>query len=194
MKPVHQEVLEAARRLCLERGDWTFTPLEVVRALPDLNESTVRTHVVSRCCVNAPKNHPHKWPYFRRVGRGRYEILQAYRSDRAAVPSRGKGSEGQAREHPARMVSESGGRYQGTEAPGRDAIHAVLHHEDRVYTAECLEIAVVTQGRTVDEVLVNLREAITLHLADEDFKALGLAPLRIQISYEIPLPLTVAGT
>ena len=42
------------------------------------------------------------------------------------------------------------------------------------YVAECLEIAVVTQGATLDEVTNNLREAITLHLEDEDMQELGL--------------------
>ena len=65
---VHDEVLEAARRLCRERGGWTFRPDEVVRALPHLNPGSVRTHIVSRCCVNAPLHHPHRWGYFRRIG------------------------------------------------------------------------------------------------------------------------------
>ncbi len=44
------------------------------------------------------------------------------------------------------------------------------------YVAECLEIAVVTQGATLDEVTRNLREAVELHLSGEDLGALGLAP------------------
>ena len=48
--------------------------------------------------------------------------------------------------------------------------------EQSGYTAECLEIPVVTQGRTLDEVTKNLREAVELHLADEDLETLGLAP------------------
>ena len=43
------------------------------------------------------------------------------------------------------------------------------------YIAECVEIPVVTQGHTLDEVTQNLREAVALHLADEDLAALGLA-------------------
>ena len=42
------------------------------------------------------------------------------------------------------------------------------------YVAECLEIPVVTQGHTLDDVTRNLREAVELHLADEDLQALGL--------------------
>lgn len=46
--------------------------------------------------------------------------------------------------------------------------------ENSGYTAECLEIPVVTQGRTLDEVTKNLREAVELHLEDENLEALGL--------------------
>jgi predicted RNase H-like HicB family nuclease len=48
--------------------------------------------------------------------------------------------------------------------------------EESGYVAECLEIPVVTQGKTLDEVTRNLQEAVALHLADEDLAALGLAP------------------
>ena len=47
--------------------------------------------------------------------------------------------------------------------------------EESGYAAECLEIPVVTQGKTLDEVTRNLQEAVALHLADEDLAALGLA-------------------
>jgi predicted RNase H-like HicB family nuclease len=42
--------------------------------------------------------------------------------------------------------------------------------------AECLEIAVVTQGATLDEAVHNLKEAVELHLEGEDLAAMGLAP------------------
>ncbi len=42
------------------------------------------------------------------------------------------------------------------------------------YVAECLEIAVVTQGESLDEVVQNLKEAITLHLEGEDSTEFGL--------------------
>ncbi len=47
--------------------------------------------------------------------------------------------------------------------------------EQSGYVAECLEIPVVTQGATLDEVTQNLKEAVELHLAGEDLAALGLA-------------------
>jgi predicted RNase H-like HicB family nuclease len=43
------------------------------------------------------------------------------------------------------------------------------------YVAECMEVAVVTQGATLDEVTRNLQEAVALHLEGEDLEALGLA-------------------
>ena len=53
-------------------------------------------------------------------------------------------------------------------------IHAVIFSSGEQYVANCLEVAVVTQGRTLDETLDNLREAISLHLEDEDLADLGL--------------------
>jgi predicted RNase H-like HicB family nuclease len=43
------------------------------------------------------------------------------------------------------------------------------------YVATCEEIAVVTQGETLDEVTANLREAVALHLEGEDLAAVGFA-------------------
>lgn len=37
-----------------------------------------------------------------------------------------------------------------------------------VYAASCEEISVITDGRTFDELLANLREAISLHLEGVD--------------------------
>ena len=56
-------------------------------------------------------------------------------------------------------------------------IKAVIRHGEQAgYVAECLEIPVVTQGATLDEVTRNLREAVELHLSGEDLAALGFAP------------------
>jgi predicted RNase H-like HicB family nuclease len=48
--------------------------------------------------------------------------------------------------------------------------------EQSGYVAECVEIPVVTQGSTLDEVTRNLQDAVSLHLADEDLAALGFSP------------------
>ena len=70
-------------------------------------------------------------------------------------------------------------------APTIPTIHAVVSEGEGVYVAECLEVAVVTQGQSLDETLHNLREAIGLFLADEDPAELGLiANLRLAVSFE----------
>jgi predicted RNase H-like HicB family nuclease len=55
-------------------------------------------------------------------------------------------------------------------------IKAVIRRgEEAGYVAECMEIAVVTQGATLDDVTRNLQEAVALHLEGEDLAGLGLA-------------------
>jgi predicted RNase H-like HicB family nuclease len=71
--------------------------------------------------------------------------------------------------------------------PLRRTIQAVIRPgEESGFVAECLELAVVTQGKTLDETVANLREAVSLHLEGEDLAALGLAPEpTIMISMEL---------
>jgi predicted RNase H-like HicB family nuclease len=42
------------------------------------------------------------------------------------------------------------------------------------YVAECLDLPVVTEASTLDELAANIREAIALHLEGEDLTELGL--------------------
>ncbi|HEU5451045.1 MAG TPA: type II toxin-antitoxin system HicB family antitoxin [Terriglobales bacterium] len=171
---VHEEVLQVANAIARQRPDWTFSPAEVVNRLRHLNENSVRTHIVSRCCKNAPKNHLHRWGYFRRVARGKYQIDPAYRVTHAQENGDSRRA---SRPEPA-----------PTHAAGHNTIHVVVRKEDRAYVAECMEIAVVTQGATLDELVGNLGEAVSLHLEGEDLSDSGLAaPLRIQIILEMPL-------
>lgn len=46
---------------------------------------------------------------------------------------------------------------------------------ERQFVAECLDLPVVTQAPTLDELAANIREAIGLHLEGEDPAALGIA-------------------
>jgi len=72
-------------------------------------------------------------------------------------------------------------------------IKATLRHgEQSGYVAECLEIPVVTEGQTLDEVTHNLREAVELHLEGENLAELGLAPSpTILVTFELEaLPAT----
>jgi len=169
---VHEEVLRAALRICRQRGGWRFRPIEIVRALPGLDPGTVRTHVVSRCCTNAPAHHPHRWGYFERVGRGLYEIRRPHRAIRRAPPQ---------------VAAERPARYSPVEdGPRRDTVHAVVRRSGGWYVGECLEVAVVTQARTLDELVANLRDAVDLHLDGEDAAAFGLVRTpRLAVTYEL---------
>lgn len=174
---IHEEVLAAVRRLCAARRSWSFTPAEVVHALPHLNERSVRTHVVSRCCVNAPSHHAHRWPYFRRLRRGLYEVMKDYRDSR---PRGGSGAD-----IPLSRVAEARAPYDWGPAAARSVIHVAVVESEGQYVADCLEVAVVTQGASLDELLGNLREALDLYMSDEDPVLLGLAPEpRLLISFE----------
>lgn len=58
--------------------------------------------------------------------------------------------------------------------------------EQSGYVAECLEVSVVTQGATLNEVVQNLKEAIALHLEDEDPEEFGLvAHPSILVTFEL---------
>lgn len=55
-------------------------------------------------------------------------------------------------------------------------IKAIVRKGESHYVAECVEIPVVTQGKTLDETARNLQEAVELHLEGENLAELGLAP------------------
>ena len=69
-------------------------------------------------------------------------------------------------------------------------IHAVVHTDEDVFSAACLEIAAVTQGNTLDEVVRNLNEVVALYFEDEDLAEMGFSDrLRLQVIFEAPLVL-----
>ena len=45
-------------------------------------------------------------------------------------------------------------------------LSAVLHKEGKWYVADCPEVGTVSQGRTLDEALANLKEATELYLEE----------------------------
>ena len=89
MTPIHLRVLDAALGAANRRTGWTFQLRDIVAALPDLHAPTVRTHVASRCCVNAPSHHQSRYAYFRSVGRGTYSIEPPFRRSSGAEPRGG---------------------------------------------------------------------------------------------------------
>ena len=70
------EILAALPSIAGRASDGTFTPDDVVRELRRRGsryaESTIRTHIVSRMCADAPDNHAVTYDDLERVGDGRY--------------------------------------------------------------------------------------------------------------------------
>jgi len=58
----------------------------------------------------------------------------------------------------------------------RRIIQVRVYKGDKYYVAECIDLPVVTQGKTLDEVTANIKEAISLHLEGEDLAEWGILP------------------
>ena len=50
-----------------------------------------------------------------------------------------------------------------------------IYKGEKYYVAECIDLPIVTQGRTLDEVVENIKEALNLHLEGEDLEELGIS-------------------
>ena len=73
------------------------------------------------------------------------------------------------------------------------AVHVIVKRGETHYIAECVELPVVTQGKTLDETLYNLQEAVSLHLEGEDLEELGLSPSPLLVvTLELDLPAHVS--
>lgn len=72
------EILAAIPALCARTGQDTFTVQDVVDELErrgsGFKASTIRTHIVSRMCANAPKHHARTYDDLERLAHGRYRI------------------------------------------------------------------------------------------------------------------------
>jgi predicted RNase H-like HicB family nuclease len=49
---------------------------------------------------------------------------------------------------------------------GARTFTAIIHKEEDLYVAECAEVGTVSQGRTVEEAIANLKEATELYLEE----------------------------
>ena len=66
-------------------------------------------------------------------------------------------------------------------------LSAVVRKEDELYVALCPEFDVASQGKSVEEALGNLKEALELYLEDEDVKGLSEAKVpRITVVEMVP--------
>jgi hypothetical protein len=71
------EVLAAMERLERRTGRTELALVDIVREVfaggSALSESTIRTHVTSSMCIDAPPNHSTRYPDLRRTSRGIYQ-------------------------------------------------------------------------------------------------------------------------
>lgn len=80
---------------------------------------------------------------------------------------------------PFSQFIDSAPRFRYSVAEGvfvKRIIHVRILRGEQQYVAECLDLPVVTEARTLDELAANIREAIGLHLEGEDLAELGLEP------------------
>ncbi len=67
--------------------------------------------------------------------------------------------------------------------------HIIQFHvwrSDRFYVAQAADVPIVTQGRTLDEVVGNIKEAVDLYLEGEDLESLGFASTpQVIVSFEM---------
>jgi hypothetical protein len=73
------EILSVVRHIIQVKGSNEFKVSEVIENMrkqkATYSESTIRTHIVSKCCVNAPRHHAIVFNDFERIGRGLYKFL-----------------------------------------------------------------------------------------------------------------------
>ena len=72
------EILACANRIITKKGINEFTLKEIIDCMnlsgTGYKESTIRTHVTSRMCANAPKHHAVKFDDLERVSHGIYRL------------------------------------------------------------------------------------------------------------------------
>lgn len=58
---------------------------------------------------------------------------------------------------------------------------------EKQYVAQGIDLAVVTQGKTLDELTKNIMEATALHLEGENLADLGFSPSpSVLVNFELP--------
>ena len=55
-------------------------------------------------------------------------------------------------------------------------IQVKIYKGERYYVAECVDLPVVSQGKTLDEAAENIRQAIGLHLEGENLEEWDILP------------------
>jgi predicted RNase H-like HicB family nuclease len=69
----------------------------------------------------------------------------------------------------------------------KSIIQFIVHKGEKQYVAQGIELAIVTQGKTLDELTHNIQEAVNLHLEGENLADLGLVKRpAVLMNFELP--------
>lgn len=78
------EILDCVQRIIIQKASNEFTIEEVLDDMrtreTEYSVSTIRTHITSRLCVNAPAHHAVRYPDFERTARGTYRLATVGRT------------------------------------------------------------------------------------------------------------------
>lgn len=73
------EILATVKSMTKEREVKQFSIVEVLNYMKEsgtsYKESTIRTHITSRCCSNAPNHHASVFNDYERIGKGLYRLI-----------------------------------------------------------------------------------------------------------------------
>lgn len=73
------EILAAVKSIVSEREVKQFSVCEVLKYMKEdetsYKESTIRTHITSKCCSNAPNHHASVFNDYERIGKGVYRLI-----------------------------------------------------------------------------------------------------------------------
>lgn len=73
------EILSAVKVITQERQAKSFKLEEVLILMKSqettYKESTIRTHITSRCCANSPNHHGSVYNDYERIGKGLYRLI-----------------------------------------------------------------------------------------------------------------------
>lgn len=73
------ELLQATKSIVRTKGINQFTPKEAIEHMQRNNtiyaESTIRTHITSRCCINTKTHHAVTYNDYEALGNGEYKVI-----------------------------------------------------------------------------------------------------------------------
>lgn len=74
-----EEILRCARKIVEVKGHNEFQIADILQCMKSsgtsYEESTIRTHITSKMCINAPDHHAKVYDDLERVGHGIYKLL-----------------------------------------------------------------------------------------------------------------------